>query len=68
LLKALADHPLSLKELLVVLHLKDRENFMDNYLKPALQAGWVDRLYPNCPKHPRQKYLLTLQGAELAKN
>lgn len=41
--------------------LKDRENFMENYLNPAMKEGFVVKLYPNNPKHPRQKYLLTVK-------
>lgn len=33
-----------------------------NYLTPAIQNGFVTPLYPNNPKHPRQKYLLTVKG------
>jgi len=62
LLDVLAEQPLSLKEMIAALQLKDRENFMLNYLTPALRAGWVVPLYPDTPKHPRQKYQLTLKG------
>lgn len=33
-----------------------------NYLTPAMNEGWVVMLYPNNPKHPQQKYLLTVKG------
>lgn len=42
--------------------LKDRENFMKNYLSPAMKEGFVVMLYPDNPRHPRQKYLLTVKG------
>jgi len=48
--------------MLAVMNLKDRENFMANYLIPAMKEGFVVMLYPNNPKHPRQKYLLTVKG------
>ncbi len=51
--------------MLAAMNLKDRENFMANYLNPAVQAGLVAMLYPNNPRHPRQKYLLTSKGLEI---
>ena len=42
--------------------LKNRENFLDNYLNPAISGGWVKLLYPDSPRHPRQKYWLTVKG------
>ncbi len=33
-----------------------------NDLTPAIQNGFVTPRYPNNPKHPRQKYLLTVKG------
>ncbi|MBP9983891.1 MAG: Fic family protein [Prevotella sp.] len=62
LVQTLAEQQLSIKEMLSVMGLKDRENFMENYLTPAMNEGWVVMLYPNNPKHPRQKYLLTVKG------
>ena len=62
LIRVLGDKELSLKELLVLLSLKDRENFRKSYLDPAIQSGFVRCLYPDSPRHPRQKYLLTEKG------
>lgn len=62
LIHVLAEQQLSIKEMLAVMNLKDRENFMMNYLTPAMKEGFVVMLYPNNPKHPRQKYLLTVKG------
>ena len=47
------------------LHLKDRENFLKLYLTPAIDGGFVKMLYPDSPRHPRQKYLLTGKGQML---
>ena len=44
------------------MELKDRENFMTNYLSPVIKDGLVVMLYPANPKHPRQKYKLTKEG------
>lgn len=62
LIHILAEQQLSIKEMLAVMKLKDRENFMANYLNPAMKEGFVVMLYPSNPKHPRQKYLLTAKG------
>lgn len=62
LIRVLGDKELSLKELLVLLSLKDRESFRKSYLDPAIQSGFVCCLYPDSPRHPRQKYLLTEKG------
>ena len=48
--------------MLAAINLKDRENFMANYLNPAIKEGFVVMLHPDSPKHPRQKYLLTAKG------
>ena len=42
--------------------LKHRETFLNNYLNPAIKDGFVRLLYPDSPRHPRQKYLLTEKG------
>ena len=62
LIKVLGKQQLSIKEMLTAINLKNRENFMDKYLSPAIKEGVVVMLYPNKPKHPRQKYLLTIKG------
>jgi hypothetical protein len=55
----------SIKEILAMFHLKNRENFMDNYLTPSIHEGLVTMLYPDSPRHPRQKYHLTVKGLHL---
>ena len=45
--------------------LKDRVSFLYNYLTPAINEGYVRMLYPDSPRHPRQKYLLTAKGQAL---
>lgn len=62
LIEILAEQQLSIKEMLAAMNLKDRENFVVNYLNPAIIEGFVTMLYPNSPKHPRQKYMLTEKG------
>lgn len=67
LIKTLGKQQLSIKEMLAVMNLKDRGNFMDNYLSPAMNEGFVVMLYPNNPRHPGQKYLLTEKGLSIYK-
>ena len=62
LLQILYGNQLSIKEILVKIGLKNRENLLKNYLHPAINDGLVIMLYPNNPKHPKQKYLLTDKG------
>ena len=53
---------LSVKEIMSRLGLKDRVNFLKNYLNPSISEGLVRQLHPDRPNHPRQKYLLTVKG------
>ena len=62
LITAIASNKLSVKEMMVTVGLKDRENFMEYSLNPAIKEGFVSMLYPDKPRHPRQKYLLTVKG------
>ena len=65
LVKVVGPNELSVKEMLSELGLKDRESFVDVYLNPAIKGKFVRLLYPNSPRHPRQKYLLTVKGLAL---
>ena len=56
---------MSIKELLTGFGLKDRESFMNVYLNPAITEKYIRLLYPKSPRHPRQKYLLTVKGLAL---
>lgn len=62
LIKVIGKKSLSVKEMLDAIGLKHRPTFIENYLKLALSNGFVRMLYPESPKHPRQKYLLTVKG------
>ncbi len=62
LVEAVGEQTLSVKEMMAALELKDRVNFQNLYLSPAIKDGFIRMLYPNSPKHPRQKYLLTAKG------
>ncbi|WP_405328841.1 Fic family protein [Fibrobacter sp.] len=62
LIGVIGEQSLSVKEMMAAIELKDRENFLNLYLSPAINEGFVKMLYPNSPRHPRQKYLLTAKG------
>ena len=53
------------KEIIQALELKHTGNFRVNYLEPTLKIGLVERIYPNKPNHPKQKYRLTEKGLEI---
>ena len=56
-----------IKDLMAEMDLKDRENFMANYLTPAMSEAYLRPLYPDAVRHPRQRYLLTVKGMSLYK-
>ena len=62
------EHELSVKDMMSAIGLKDRENFMNLYLHPAVADGYIQPLYPQSPRHPYQKYLLTDRGLALYRN
>lgn len=62
LIKVIGNNEMSVKEMLGTMGLKERKNFLNLYLNPAINEGYVRLLYPNSPRHPRQKYLLTVKG------
>ena len=56
---------LSVKEVMDGVGLRDHDNFLNLYLIPAINGGYIRMLYPDSPRHPRQKYLLTVKGLAL---
>jgi len=44
------------------LHLNSRQYFVNKYLNPAIEAGFVELTQPDSPKSPTQKYRLTSKG------
>lgn len=65
LINVVREQELSVKEIMEGLGLKDRKSFMDVYLKPAIRDKFIRQLYPQSPRHPRQRYLLTVKGLAL---
>lgn len=64
---AIGNNTYSAKEIMESIGLKDKSNFLENYLYPAIGLKLVESLYPEQPKHPKQKYHLTEQGKNLLK-
>ena len=62
MIQAIGNKKLTVKEMLSIVGLKHRETFLNNYLNPAIKDGFVRLLYPDSPRHPRQKYLRTVKG------
>ena len=62
LIKEIGGNELSIAEIMKALGLKHRPNFLEYHLNPAIKDGFVRMKYPDSPRHPRQKYLLTAKG------
>lgn len=65
LIRTVGEASVSLREMMAALQLQHRGNFLKSWLHPALQAGFLRPLYPDAPRHPQQKYLLTPQGRDI---
>ena len=65
IIKVVGGNMLSVKEMMAGLNLKGRDNFLNLYLSPSIAEGYIRLLYPHSPRHPRQKYLLTVKGLSL---
>lgn len=65
LISVMGDGQWKVADLLKAIGLRNRHSFLDVYLTPAIQAGFVRMLYPDSPRHPRQRYLLTVKGRGL---
>ena len=55
----------SVKEMMELLELKNRSYFSKEYLKPAVETGVIEPIFPDQPKSPKQKYRLTEKGKAL---
>ena len=65
LIMALGNDELSISQLMEKAGLRHRPNFIKYHITPAVSEGYVRMLYPDSPRHPRQKYLLTVKGLAL---
>ena len=55
----------SVREMMAIIGLKDRKNFVEYSLAPAIRADLVQMKFPGTPRHPRQRYSLTDKGLAL---
>ena len=51
-------------EMMMALKLGGRRNFLEKYLSPAIELGFVEMTQPDSPRSPTQKYRLTSKGIE----
>ena len=65
LILAIGKEEMSVKGMMEAVGFKNRPNFLDYSLTPAIIEGFVCMKYPANPHHPRQRYLLTLKGLML---
>lgn len=56
LLSVLGESEYSAIELMKMLNLSHRRNFTKFYINPAIDAGLIEPIFPNQPRHPKQKY------------
>jgi hypothetical protein len=61
-LLAVCNGALSRAELQEKLGLRHRDNFIEAYLQPALNAGLLEMTIPDKPRSSKQKYRLTEKG------
>ena len=64
LVKVVGKQTLPRKQIMADLGLKQtsRQSFIEHYLKPAVQQGFISFAYPNVPNKPIQTYRLTANG------
>ena len=65
LLSCLQRQPLAVREIMQSLKLNHRPTLFYDYLKPAIEGGFVEMTQPDSPKSPTQKYRLTKKGERL---
>lgn len=47
------------------LNIESDDYFRVNYIKPALENGYIELTHPNSPNHPQQRYRLSVKGLAL---
>lgn len=68
IIKVMGYDYMGLSEIMTIFELRSPKRFRENYLNPAIADGAVERLYPDRPNHPKQKYRLTEAAREWKKN
>ena len=64
LVELMGNEYMSMKEIMELFDLKSVKRFRESYIQPALSEGAIERLYPDLPNHPKQKYRLTDSAKE----
>jgi hypothetical protein len=64
-LLAIVTGAMSREELQATLGLSDRKSFRERYLRPALDAGWIEMTVPEKPKSRVQRYRLSASGGTI---
>ena len=64
LLSAIGTNGSNLKKLMEAMNRKDRKGFVNTYISPNIEEGYIAMLYPEVPNHPMQSYYLTNKGRE----
>ena len=58
----------SASDLQRVVGLKDRVHFLEGYLQPLLESGWLARTIPDKPTSRLQRYKTTEAGLQVSKS
>ena len=58
----LIDEPLSRREIMALVGLRNRESFYELYVLPSFEMGYIEYTIPNKPNSRLQKYRLTDKG------
>ena len=58
----LNEYQVSVKEMMMACGMTSRMTFDRTILRPFIESGLIAPLYPNSPRHPKQKYTLTEMG------
>ena len=61
------DATFSMGEIITRLGIARRRYVITNFLKPAIDGGYVLRSYPDKTSHPKQRYYLSEKGLKLVK-
>lgn len=65
LIATLSDQPVDMKTLMNRLNLAHRQTFLYDYIKPALDAGYIEMTIPDKPRSSKQQYRLTEKGKQI---
>lgn len=67
IVRVMPEKEIKRSDLQEALGMRHRESFVNNYLDPAIEKGFIRMKFPNNPNHPYQRYMLTEKGFELKK-